>query len=179
MKISRQNMSDLARTFAAQGETVTGAPPPETQLEIPPLVQPVTEICRPLQRESLLSTTQPLEHSFAMAFSKVVNPGGPYSAQELLLRRGIWRINMIGVLVTTGGSGPDTNYALMALVGPDTLFSAGVHFLSPSRDTPVVASNDFLIHLPTDEWAISLEIGAPAVGAVNRFRGSVLCCRIL
>jgi len=66
------------------------------------------------------------------------------------------------------------------LVGPDTLFGAGISILMPVANMPAVNSADFLVHLPSDEWVVALEVSDPVTATLTNYcRGSVLACHLL
>lgn len=171
-------MADLARTFLPGGETDPEVP--ATSIELGAAIQPVTEVCRPLPLAFVDSST-PKDLSEMTGLNGTVLAGaGPTTSVLLYLRRGIWRVYLSLSFATTGAAPVATNYALLALVGPEGTFGSGVQLFSPAQNAPQYGSIDVLIHVPTDQWSVGLEVADPVTAnAVNRYRGSVLCCHLL
>jgi hypothetical protein len=179
VKITRPNMADLSRTFVSSGESDSKAPP-ETSIDMPAVIMPVMEFCRPMLRISAPATTTIIDESLVQALAYNIAAGSVLSTPLVVLRRGVWRVALNMTLVCTAAIPIATNSAILAFVGPDSLFSAGVHLLTGEKNDVVSGSWEGLLHLPTDEWAISLEIADPVTAlAVNRMRGSFYACHLL
>jgi hypothetical protein len=181
VKITRPNMADLSRTFASSGESDSKAPP-EVSIDMPASILPVMEFCRPVSRLVPASTTAPQDESISFGINVTVAAGGPaLSAPIFTLRRGVWRIVVNATLICTPGAVPTgDNHAILAMVGPEGVFGVGLALFMPTSNTPVFGQNDFLIHVPSDEWAVVLELTDPVTAtAINRLRGSVYACHLL
>jgi hypothetical protein len=173
-------MADLSRTFASSGESDSKAPP-ETSIDMPASIMPVMEFCRPISRVAPPASSILVDESFSRALSNSVPAGGPALSTPLIgLRRGIWRIFLQASFVCTGAAPDVGNYAMLGLVGPGGLFETGLHLLAPAQNGVVTGVSDFIMHLPTDEWTISIELPDPVTAlATNRLRGSVYACHLL
>jgi hypothetical protein len=68
----------------------------------------------------------------------------------------------------------------MALVGPAAVFEMGLTLLQPALNGSVNGAAEFVVHLPSDEWGIAIEVTDPVTAlAVNRYRGSAYACHLL
>lgn len=173
-------MADLFRTFGTSGESESKAVPDGT-IEVPPSITPVMEFCRPLARASVAGATTPRDESFSRGIFLNQPAGAGYSNALYTLKRGVWRLSFQASLACTGAAPVATNYAVLALVGPDAIYGGGINIVMPDGpNVSMQAAADFLVHLPTDEWQIALEVTDPVTAlAVNRFRGSLVACHLL
>jgi hypothetical protein len=178
VKITRPNMADLSRTFASAGESDSKAPP-EVSIDVPPSIMPTMEFCRPLSR-SRPTATAPQDESQGQGINISVAAGGPaISAPIITLRRGIWRFTASGSLSVTGAIPAVDNYVILALSGPDTLYGPGLNLVQGAIGTQSMTV-DFLVHLPTDEWVVAIELSDPVTAlSRNWFRGSFSMCHLL
>jgi len=180
MRITRPNMADLARTFSSSGES-DSKEVPEVSIDMPASITPTMEFCRAVSRSTAAAAAgTPMDESVYEAYNIPLGAGGgTLSALQFTLRRGMWRLSFQGCLATVGAIPTADNHAILALVGPDTLFGPGMHLLQSAIGS-IAGGNDFLIHIPTDEWGISLELTDPVTAlATNIFRGSVYACHLL
>jgi hypothetical protein len=180
VKINRPNMADLSRTFAGSGESDSKAPP-EVSIDMLPSITPIMEFCRPMALRVAGNSDAIQDESFAEGFASNIAAGSSSSAPRRTFRRGVWRISMSATFVCTGAVPVATNYFILALVGPDVLLAYGLHLLTgAAMNVPVVGNLDFLVHFPTDDWDLTLEISDPVTAlAVNRARGSYYACHLL
>jgi hypothetical protein len=172
-------MADLSRTFASSGESDSKAPP-ETSIDIPPSITPVMEFCRPVIDAPIPANQIPQDSSVMQSVAITVAAGGPAASAPLFrLRRGVWRISMQASLSVVGAIPTVDNYAILALLSPSGSFFNGLNLLQSSIGT-AQGSQDFLIHLPNDDYDMFLEIADPVTAlSSNRFRGSVYACHLL
>lgn len=175
MRLRRQNLVDVARTFVSSaGQDV----PPDLLIDIPPTIQPVAELCRPLAQDVNVSL---VEGSQGGASGRLVLAGaGAISEALITLQAGIWRVSLNLCLSVTGAAPASLNSAQLLIVKPNGAVAGGVVLTVQAVGGSEAGSFDALFHFPVNGHAIRWDISDPTTAlSANHSFVAYYACRLL